>query len=140
MTATFAEDLTRVLDFLDEEAENAAAATSEKRDEPRRAHTLIVELVPLDECLRPVGEMDLGVSRDISLHGTSIFAELPPGAKYARVRFPVRNGGRVEALIRIAWCKPVGRMSEFGGPVIRPGERSEPAGLDGSSSLVPLQP
>lgn len=141
MTATFADDLTRVLEYLDEEAEDAAAAAvAEKRDEPRRPQTLIVELLPLDECLRPVGEMNLGVSRDISRHGTSIFAELPPGAKYARVRFPVRNGGRVEALIGIAWCKQVGRMAEFGGPVIPPGEKPEPTQANPSSSLVPLHP
>ena len=141
MTTTFADDLTRVLDYLDEEAAEAqAAAAAEQREEPRRAQPLIVELVPLDERLRPVGEVNLGVSRDISRHGTSIFAELPPGAKYARVRFPVRNGGRVEALIRIAWCKQVGRMSEFGGPVIRPGERPEPTQADPSASLVPLHP
>lgn len=138
---TFADDLARVLEYLDEEAEEAAAATtSDQRDEPRRAQTLIVELIPLDECLRPVGELDLGVSRDISRHGASIFAALPPGAKYARIRFPVRNGGRVEALIRIAWCNQVGRMSEFGGPVIRPGEKPEPAGANASSALVPLLP
>lgn len=141
MKTIFADDLTRVLDFLDDEAERAAAAAAaEKRNETRSAQTLIVELLALDECLRPVGEMNLGVSRDISRHGTSIFAELPPGAKYARVRFPVRNGGRVEALIRIAWCKQVGRMSEFGGPVIRPGEGPDTAPANISSSLVPLQP
>ena len=137
MTTPFADDLTRVLEFLDQAAEEAAAAGSEQRDEPRRSQTLVVELVPLDECLRPVGEMNLGVSRDISRHGASVFAELPPGARYARVRFPVRQGGRVEALIRIAWCTQVGRMSEFGGPVIPPGE---PARTNPSSALVPLQP
>ena len=140
MTTRLAEDLSRVLDFLDEEMAGAADPGSEQRDEPRRAQTLVVEMVPLDDTLRPVGEMGLGVSRDISRHGASVFAEIPPGAKYARVRFPIRNGGRVEVLMRIAWCREVGRMSEFGGPVVAAGEMATAGRGDAPSALVPLQP
>jgi hypothetical protein len=117
MTILLADDLACVLDYL-REAEILERREAERRGEPRRSHAMIVEVRPLDERRRACGKVRLGVLRNISRHGVSIFAEAPQATKFLEVTFPIPNGEKVGALIEVAWCHRFGRMCELGGSVL----------------------
>lgn len=116
MTIALADDLACVLEYL-KEAEISALRDAERRGEPRRAHAMIVEVRPLDEHRQACGATRLGVLRDVSRHGASIFAEMADAPAFLEVTFPIRNGEKVRALIEAVWCQEFGRMCEIGGSV-----------------------
>ena len=117
MTIVLTDDLACVLEYV-REAEILELREAERRGEPRRAHAMMVEVLPLDERRRACGKTRLGVLRNISRHGASIFAEAPQATKFLEVTFPIRDGEKVGALIEIAWCHRFGRMCELGGSVL----------------------
>ena len=117
MTIVLTDDLACVLEYL-REAEILEQREAERREEPRRSHAMIVEVLPLDDRRRACGKTRLGVLRNISRHGASVFAEAPQATKFLEVTFPIRDGEKVGALIEVAWCHRFGRMCELGGVVI----------------------
>ena len=122
MTTVLADDLSCVLDYVSSLGATAEAG-SERRIEPRHSQSMIVELLPLDHHLRPCGDVRLGVSRDVSRHGASLFADVPEGTRYLRVRFPIQNGQRLDVLIELVWWERYGTMAELGGSVVNVRER-----------------
>jgi hypothetical protein len=133
MTVALAENLSRVLDYLDE-LEGRQGTAADRRTEARRSHAMIVELLPLNDALQPCGPVRLGVSRDISRHGASLLAELPDGTKFVRAEFPIQKGEKIAVLIEVAWCDRFGSMSELGGPVVSVGRKPAKRGSQGSAA------
>lgn len=89
---------------------------NERRCEPRIAIALVVDLIPLDEVLRPCGEPQQGVTRDISKHGIGIFAAIPIETRYLRVYLTLQPDGiPSEVLVEVLRCEPFGVVFDIGG-------------------------
>ena len=133
MTIVLTDDRACVLESL-REAETLERRAAERRGEPRRTHAMIVEVLPLDESRRACGEVRLGVLRNISRHGASVFADAPPATKFLEVTFPIRDGEKVGALVEVAWCHRFGRMCELGGLVVGAERNGSAAAAGGESA------
>ena len=76
----------------------------------------VVEVVPLDESLRPSGSIRPGVMREISDCDISLLAHVPPSVRYLRVRFPGESPTTM--LYRVVRCEPLGCLCEIDGRLI----------------------
>ena len=89
---------------------------NERRCEPRIAIALVVDLIPLDQVLRPCGDPQQGVTRDISKHGVGLFASVPVQTRFLRVYLPLAPGGNVsELLVEVLRCEQFGEVFDIGG-------------------------
>ena len=89
---------------------------NERRCEPRIAIALVVDLIPLDEVLRPCGAPQQGVTRDISKHGVGLFAAIPLETRYLRIYLPIDSDTPpTELLVEVLRAEPFGVVFDIGG-------------------------
>jgi hypothetical protein len=89
---------------------------NERRCEPRIAIALVIDLIPLDEVLRPCGGPQQGVTRDISKHGVGLFAAIPIETRFLRLYLPLESGGSPsELLVEVLRSEPFGVVFDIGG-------------------------
>lgn len=89
---------------------------NERRCEPRIAIALVVDLIPLDEALRPCGGPQQGVTRDVSKRGVGLFAAIPIETRYLRLYLPLEaDAAPSELLVEVLRSEPFGVVFDIGG-------------------------
>jgi hypothetical protein len=92
-----------------------AGAKFTRRREVRHAVALPVDATPVDASLYPLGPVLQAVTRDISTSGISLLCTTSPEAKYLAISLWAAEGQRLDAVVEVLRCRPLGPMFDLGG-------------------------
>jgi len=102
-------------DFAERHVRNAVRYHEfDRRGERRHFMVVPVLAVPVDEQYQPIGDCTAVVTRDISSQGIGLVHPLTLGPSLVAIRMQLA-GEEVNAVIDIAWSKPLGPFELSGG-------------------------
>ena len=88
----------------------------ERRSEPRWGVVMLVPAVPVDAQLNPAGEESIGISRDLSMQGMSLYFFTPiPVKSLLAVELRAPDGNTIQAVLEVLRCRADGSAFDIGG-------------------------
>lgn len=85
------------------------------RSERRRAVSLRVAAVPVDEHLNKIGEGFIAATRDISSGGIAIYHTRGTSDRYLALELSAPSGEKLHLLLEVLRCRPAGLFYEIAG-------------------------
>ena len=90
----------------------------EKRTANRRVFHAAIPVQPVDENFRPLGEVFMAVTHDISVTGLCMFYNRAVEDEYLAVELDAAGGQTLQVVIRVCRCRPMGRFYQIAGEFI----------------------
>ena len=92
----------------------------DRRTTQRRAVTVPVTVIPVNQDLEPTGEAFMAISRDISTDGMSFIHTRNVNDEYLALELVSRDGGdEMQVLMKVLRCETVGRFYEVAGRFVK---------------------
>lgn len=89
---------------------------AERRQSLRYPITIPVKAMPLDDQHHPVGEVFLGVTRDISVGGLCMYHLQPVNAHYLELELSSNNSDeQLHVVLEVVRCRQTGPLYEIAG-------------------------
>ncbi len=90
----------------------------ERRATPRYSIESIVDVQPLDDAFRPVGEPYRAITRDISMMGIGLLDSRPVHSKHLAVRLTRPDGKTLSLIMEVLRCRPTNTIYDIGGKFV----------------------
>ena len=91
---------------------------SERRGANRHPIVTPVVVMPMNGEFRPAEGAFMVVTRDISTTGLALISTREVSTELLAIELPAAGGEKMQVVMRLARCRPVGRFYEIAGPFV----------------------